>query len=147
MINRLRLCKRYRSAWIFAPDIEAYSIPLKHDLNAIKGSLEPPERYTGQLPEPVPEKLKKKIFGNIRVSDTLFLFAFVAGSVSRVYLIGEKHSYVQEFSNLASQRRKESFCMTLDQLELDEYQVYVEVDNQIYHLKNEIRVERSQKEK
>ena len=120
---------------------------MKHDLKAIKGSLEPPERYTGQLPEPVPEKLKKKIFGNIRVSDTLFLFAFAAGSVSRVYLIGEKHSYVQEFSNLASQRRKESFCMTLDQLELDEYQVYVEVDNQIYHLKNEIRVERSQKEK
>ena len=37
--------------------------------------------------------------------------------------------------------------MTLDQLELDEYQVYVEVDDQIYHLKNEIRVERSQKEK
>ena len=147
MINRLRLCKRYRSAWIFTPDIEAYSIPLKHDLNAIKGSLEPPERYTGQLPEPVPEKLKKKIFGNIRVSDTLFMFAFAAGSVSRVYLIGEKHSYVQEFSNLAPKRRKESFCMTLDQLELDEYQVYVEVDNQIYHLKNEIRVERSQKEK
>ena len=147
MINRLRLCKRYRSAWLFEPDIEAYSVPLKHDLDVVKGSLEPPEKYTGNLPEAVPEKLKKKIFGNIRVSDTLFLFAFFAGSVQNVYLIGEKHSYVQRFTGLAKKQQKESFCMTLDQLELDEYQVYVEVDDQIYHLKNEIRVERSQKEK
>ena len=87
------------------------------------------------------------MFGNIRVSDTLFLFAFFAGSVQNVYLIGEKHSYVQRFTGLAKKQQKESFCMTLDQLELDEYQVYVEVDDQIYHLKNEIRVERSQKEK
>lgn len=147
MINRLRLCKRYRSAWVFAPDIEAYSVPLQHDLDAVKGSLEPPEKFTGSLPEPVPEKLKKKVFGNIRVSDTLFLFAFFAGSVQNVYLIGETYSYVQRFSKLAPQKRRSSFCMTLDQLELDEYQVYVEVDDQIYHLKNEIRVERSQKEK
>ena len=147
MINRLRLCKRYRSAWLFEPDIEAYSVPLKHDIDAVKGNLEPPEKFTGSLPEPVPEKLKKKVFGNIRVSDTLFLFAFFAGSVQNVYLIGEKHSYVQRFTGLAKKQQKESFCMTLDQLELDEYQVYVEVDDQIYHLKNEIRVERSQKEK
>lgn len=148
MINRLRLCKRYRSAWIFAPDIESYSIPLQHDIGAVKGSLEPPEVFTGKLPETVPEKLKKKIFGNIRVCDNMFLFSFFAGSVQNVYLMGEKHSYVQQFTDLAPNRKKkESFCMTIDQLKPDEYQVYVEVDNQIYHLKNEIRVERSQKEK
>lgn len=147
MKNRLRLCKRYRSAWIFDPDIESYSVPLAHDVDAVKGNLAPPEEYCGKLPEEVPEKLKKRIFGNIRISDTLFLFSFFAGTVQNVYLVGEKHSYVQHFSHLKKKDVKESFCIMLDQLELDEYQVYVEVENQIYHLKNEIRVERSHNEK
>ena len=38
-------------------------------------------------------------------------------------------------------RKKESFAIPLDQLELDEYQVYVEYDGKVYYLKNEIRVE------
>ena len=150
MINRLRLCKRYRSAWEFKPDIEAYSVPLEHDLDAVKGTIAPPALYESvngeTLPEAVAEKLKKRYFGNIRVSDTLFLFAFCPGTVQNVYLIGETQSYVQCFEGLETRPRKESFCMALDQLELGEYQVYVEFDNQIYHLKNEIRVERSQQE-
>lgn len=147
MLNRLRLCKGYRSAWLFEPDISSYAEPLSHDMDVVVGGLEPPEPFRGTLPEASEDKLRKKIFGNIRVVDELFLFAFRPGTVQRVYLIGEKYSYVQDFSRLKRLPKKKSFSIALDQLEYDEYQVFVEVENQIYHLKNEIRVERSKKEK
>lgn len=141
MINRLRLCKRFSRAWLFEPDIGAYSRPLDKDLKVIHGQLDPPEVFEGTLPIPCGEKLKKKVFGNIRVSQNLFLFAFYPGTVSRVYLIGEKYSYVQDYSQLKLKRRKESFAIALDQLQYDEYQVYVEYDGNVYQLKNEIRIE------
>lgn len=147
MINRLRLYKGYRSAWLFEPDISSYCAPLVHDMDVVKGSLKPPAPFEGTLPEAVPDRLKKKYFGNTRVSDEMFLFAFRPGTVQHVYLVGENKSYVQDFTKLRKKPRKESFAIALDQLECDEYQVYVEYETQLYHLKNEIRVERSNKAK
>jgi hypothetical protein len=147
MINRLRLCRVYRGAWVFEPDIPAYSVPLAENVQTVLGSLTPPEPFSGTLPEESPEKLKKKIFGNVRVSDRIFLFAFRPGTVQKVYLVGQEHSYVQDFSRLKKRLRKMSFSIALEQLECDEYQVYVEYNDQVYHLKNEIRVEWSKKKK
>jgi hypothetical protein len=142
MMNRLRLCKAYRSAWIFEPDISSYAKPLAPDGEMVLGSLAPPKPFSGELPPESEEKLKKKIFGNIRISDRLFLFAFRPGTVQKVYLVGEGHAYVQDFSRLQKKPRKTSFSIALDQLECDEYQVYVEYDGLAYHLKNEIRIEK-----
>lgn len=146
-INRLRLCKVYRGAWIFKPDIGAMSRKMGHDSDVLFGELQPPEVFEGTLPEAVEDRLRKKIFGNLRVRGDLFLCAFKPGSVQKVYLIGEQHSYVQDFSMLPQRRLKQSFAISLKGLKRDEYQIYVEYGDQIYHLKNEIRVERSQNNK
>jgi hypothetical protein len=143
MINRLRLSKGYRSAWIFKPDISSYAKPLTPDGEMVLGSLQPPQPFLGDLPALSEEKLKKKIFGNIRISDRLFLFAFRPGTVQKVYLVGKSHAYVQDFSRLQKKPRKITFSIALDQLECDEYQVYAEYDGLAYHLKNEIRIEKT----
>ncbi len=146
VINRLRLYKRYCQAWLFEPDIVACSKALEKNLDVIHGQLNPPEIFEGQLPEPSEEKLKKRIFGNIRLCGNLFLFAFRPGTVQKVYLIGENYSYVQDYSGLKRKRKKISFTIPVNQLQYDEYQVYVEYDGEIYQLKNEIRVESKQTE-
>lgn len=142
VINRLRLCKTFRGGWSFAPDIVDCAKPLEKELDVIYGALNPPQEYTGTLPAPTNEKLKRKVFGNTRVYGDLFVFAFCPGTVRNVYLVGEKHAYVQDFSGLISKRRKENFSIALDALACDEYQVYVEYDGKIYQLKNEIRIEK-----
>ena len=141
VINRLRLCKVFHQAWLFQPDITSYSRPLEKNPDVIHGRLVPPKMYEGEVPVPCDEKLKKKIFGNIRVCGNLFLFAFYPSTIDRVYLVGKKHTYMEDYSELKLKRKKESFAIPLDQLELDEYQVYVEYDGKVYYLKNEIRVE------
>ena len=142
VINRLRLCKTFHQAWFFQPDIASYSQPVSKKLDVIYGHLSAPSEYTGQIPTPCAEKLRKKIFGNIRVCRDLFLFAFYPGTVERVYLVGEKHCYMQDYSKLKRKRRRESFALALDQLQQEEYQVYVDYDGNTYQLKNEIRIER-----
>lgn len=141
VINRLRLCKIFHQAWLFEPDVEAYSHPLEKKQDVIYGHLSPPPVYSGAVPQPCEDKLRKMIFGNIRVCGNLFLFAFYPGTIGKVYLIGEKHSYMQDYSKLELKRKKQSFAIALDQLEHDEYQVYVEYDGDVYQLKNEIRIE------
>lgn len=141
VINRLRLCKIFHQAWFFQPDIPAYSQPVPKKLDVIYGHLSAPSKYTGKIPDPCGEKLRKKIFGNIRVCGELFLFAFYPGTVEKVYLVGEKYCYMQDYSGLKLKRRKESFAIALDQLQKDEYQVYVDYDGDTYQLKNEIRIE------
>lgn len=142
VINRLRLCKTFHQVWLFRPNIKAYSRPIQKRLEVVYGQLAPPSVYHGELPQLCEEKLKKKIFGNIRVCGSLFLFAFYPGTVSRVYLLGEHHAYMVDYSHLMLKRRKKSFAIALDRLEQDEYQVCVEYDDQVYQLKNEIRIEK-----
>ncbi len=146
VINRLRLYKRYCQAWLFEPDIPACSKALEKNLDVIHGQLSSPEIFEGQLPEPTQEKLKKKIFGNVRLCGNLLLFSFRPGTVQKVYLIGEKYSYVQDYSGLERKMKKIGFTIPVNQLQYDEYQVFVEYGGDIYQLKNEIRVESRQKE-
>lgn len=141
VINRFRLCKIYHRAWLFQPDIRSCSKALEKNLDVIHGQLDPPEIFEGSIPQPCEEKLKKKIFGNIRVCGSLFLYAFYPGTIQKVYLVGEKYSYLQDYSTLKLKRKRESFAIALNQLKHDEYQVYVEYDGKVYQLKNEIRVE------
>lgn len=143
VINRLRLCKIFHQAWLFEPDIKSYSRPLEKKLDVIHGYLAPPPVYEGEMPNLCEDKLRKKIFGNIRVCGNLFLFAFYPGTIGKVYLIGENHSYMQDYSQLKLKRRRQSFAIALDQLQYDEYQIYVEYDGAVYQLKNEIRIEKS----
>ena len=42
-------------------------------------------------------------------------------------------------------KQKMGFSVSLDQLDFDEYQVYVEYEGKAYHLKNEIRIEKKTK--
>lgn len=141
VINRMRLCKVYRQAWLFEPDIPSYSMSLQKKADVVHGYLSPPAAYDGEVPVPCEEKLKKKIFGNIRICGNLFLYAFYPSTVQRVYLVGREHCYMQDYSELKLKRKRMSFSIALDSLACDEYQVYVEYDGKVYQLKNEIRIE------
>lgn len=143
VINRLRLGKVFHKAWIFEPDIKACSQPSEKKLDVIYGHLAAPSVYDGEMPQLSEERLRKRIFGNIRVCGDLFLFGFYPGTVKRVYLVGENNTYMVDYSMLKLRRKKQSFAIALDRLKQDEYQICVEYDGNVYQLKNEIRVEGS----
>ncbi len=70
----------------------------------------------------------------------LFLFAMVPGMIDRIYFIGEKNKYVQDYSNIKPLDNKRFFAIMLEGFKEDEYFVYVESEGVSYKLRNEIRV-------
>ena len=142
VINRFNLRRAFGNIWRFQPDITSYGEPLEKNMDVFLGKLPPPERFTGVLPPLSEEKMEKRYFGKIRLCGSLFLYKFYPGMIQRVYLVGEKGAYVQDYSHLTAGNRRYSFVTALNQLDYDEYQVYVEYDGNVYRLKNEIRIER-----
>ncbi len=145
-INRFILRRGFGNVWEFTPDISSYGTPLDRKENVILGQLEPPERFCGELPPLSEEKLKKRYFGKIHLCGSLLLFRFYPGMIQRVYLVGEKNSYVQDYSGLLPRQVRRSFGIALGQLACDEYRIFVEYDGSVYQLKNEVRIE-TQKDK
>lgn len=139
-VKRTEFSKAFISAWKFKPRIEDYCVPLEKNDNVVFGNLKPPKEYTGQLPEVANEKIDREYFGRVRLCDNLFLFAMVPGTVDRIYFIGKKNKYVQEYSEIEPAKRKSFFAIMLEGLKTDEYFIYVESEGMAYKLKNEIRI-------
>lgn len=139
-IKRTEFTKAFISAWEFKPHIEDYCKPLERNDNVVFGSLKPPEEFTGQMPETADEKIDRDYFGRIRLCDNLFLFTMVPGMADRIYFIGKKNKYVQDYSNIKPVERKRFFAIMLEGLKPDEYFIYVESGGMTYKLRNEIRV-------
>ncbi len=141
VINRMELCRTFRQAWVFEPDLAGYAVPLEKNIKVIHGQMTPPAEFSGKLPEASDKKLRKRIFGQNRLVGSLLLFAIYPGTVQHVYLVGKTHSYVQDYTMLELSKRRQSFAIDLSHIAIGEYLIYVEYDGNLYLLKNEIRVE------
>lgn len=139
-VKTTNLSKAFISAWEFNPDIKDYCAPLERNGNVVFGSLTPPEEFEGQIPPLADEKIDRDYFGRIRLCGSLFLFAMVPGMIDRIYFIGEKNKYVQDYSNIKPLDNKRFFAIMLEGFKEDEYFVYVESEGMSYKLRNEIRV-------
>lgn len=81
--------------------------------NVVFGSLKPPEEYTGQIPETADEKVDRDYFGRIRLCDSLFLFMMMPGMVDRIFFVGKKNKYVQDYSGIKPVGRKKFLLLRL----------------------------------
>lgn len=140
------LVKRYfnrsvTKVWLFEPDILSFCKPVKITSEVVFGELAPPEEFTGNLPELAEEKLGRAYFGNVFLCGELFIGYFLPGCIPRIYLVGKKHSYVQDYEGMkAVSRRKFPFAISLKELAPDEYHIFVESQNVVHRLKHEIRI-------
>ena len=100
------------------------------------------DKFEGTLPVLSEDKMDRYYFGNGRICDNLFLCNMRPGTVDRIYFIGEKYAYVKDMENVRFVDKKESFAIPLDDFGKDEYHVYIEYNDEVHKLKNEIRIVR-----
>ena len=143
--NRMDLNQDFRKCWEFAPEIASYDDPVPQNNELILGKISAPAEFKGQLEEPAQHRIRKKFFGRTHLQGDLFIFAFAPGDVKKVYLMGEKYKFVQDYSALKKRIRKQSFAISLEELPQDEYVVYVRLRGELYRLKNEIRIQDKKK--
>lgn len=141
-LHSVSIKKVFSNAWIFAPDIHDYCVSMEKNDNVIFGKLNPLDKFEGTLPELSEDKVDRYYFGNGRICDNLFLCNMRPGTVDRIYFIGEKYAYVKDMENVRFVDKKESFAIPLDDFGKDEYHVYIEYNDEVHKLKNEIRIVR-----
>lgn len=140
--NQISLAKIYLNAWKFNPDIASYSQSIETSQKTVFGSLESPAVFHGMMPQETEERLSKEYFSRPHMCDNLFLFAMFPGAVDKIYFIGNNNAYVQDYQRLSQGKRKEIFAIQVDQMEEDEYFLYLESQGVVHKLKNEIRIVR-----
>ena len=141
-LHSVSIKKVFSNAWIFAPDIHDYCVSMEKNHNVIFGKLNPLDKFEGTLPALSEDKMDRYYFGNGRICDNLFLCNMRPGTVDRIYFIGEKYAYVKDMENVRFVDKKESFAIPLDDFGKDEYHVYIEYNDEVHKLKNEIRIVR-----
>lgn len=132
--------KAFNKVWLFEPQIKKFAQPVETTDNVIFGSLTPPVPFSGQMPQVTEERIDREYFSGARLCDDLFISYILPGRVDRIYFAGEQHTYVQDYSNMVVGRVKFPFAIPLKELEADEYYIYVESQNVVHRLKNEIRI-------
>ncbi len=138
--RKAEFTKAFISTWAFKPDLADYCQSMEKNDNALLGKLNPPEEYYGELPEISEEKIDRDYFGRVKLCDSLFLFNMEPGMIQRIYFVGEKNSYVEDYSEITPTDKRCYFAIPLDGLAKDEYYVYVECQGVLHKLKNEIRI-------
>ncbi len=126
--------------WLFQPDIKQFTTRISEETDMVFGTLQPPAAFHGQLPPEDEERIERIYFGGVRLCGNILLYNILPGRIDRVYFIGEKFSYVQDYSGLKPANRKVSMATLLKDFEVDEYQVLVESRGVTHRLKNDIRV-------
>lgn len=137
------ITKAYNNAWEFEPDIMSYCTSMEKNEKFVFGKIQSPVEYTGELPEVSEERIEKEYFGRVKVCDDILLCAVLPGEIDRIYIVGEKKSYVQNYSDIKPMDKKVFLAISLDEMPDDEYYIYVERDKIAYRLKYEIRIERN----
>lgn len=140
-INRT-LCfkKAFNKVWLFEPDISQFAHAVETTDHVIFGNLSAPDVFRGEMPPESEEPIDREYFSGVRLCDDLFLSNILPGRIDRIYFVGEKHAYVQDYSNMVVGRVKFPFAIPLNDFEVDEYYIYVESQNMVHRLKNEIRI-------
>ena len=128
------------TVWEFEPDISRYGevVPVSKDV--IFGTLAAPQVFTGELPELQSERIPRAVFSGSRICGELYVCNMLPGTVSKVYLVGEAHAYVQDYTGMLEKRVKYPFVISLHELKKDTYHVYAEFEGKVYLIKNEIRI-------
>ena len=139
-LHRLGIRKAFTNAWIFNPNIKDLCFSMKKNDSIIFGKLNPLDRFEGKLPPVADDKIDRYFFANGRICDELFLCNIRPGTVDRIYFIGKNNAYVKDMEDVAFIDKKESIAIPLDQFEKDEYDIYVEYNDKVYKLKNDIRI-------
>lgn len=140
------LAKRYLNrsvtkVWLFEPDLLSFCKPVKITSEVVIGSIAPPEEFAGTLPELDEERIARAYFGNVYLYGELLIVHMMPGCVSRIYLVGKEHSYVQDYEGMrTTYQRKYPFAISLQGLAADEYHIFVESQDVVHRLKHEIRV-------
>jgi len=140
LLRQVDFCRAVNMVWIFQPDILQFCIPAGKNKQVTFGVLTDPEIFDGQMPPEAEEPIERMYFGNIRLCDDLFISRILPGRIDRVYFVGKKHTYVQDYSGMAVGKLKVSFAISLAGFEADEYCIFVESRNAVHRLKNRIRV-------
>lgn len=126
--------------WLFQPDILEFCKPVPLRGEAVFGKIAPPEEFHGILPEEAEEPIDRTYFGGIRLCGELFVSYILPGRIDRVYFVGEKHTYMQDYEGMKAGKAKVSFASSLAEFAVDEYSILVESRNVVHRLKNKIRI-------
>ena len=127
-------------AWLFKPDILEFCKPVALVEDVIFGTIAPPEEFQGILPAEVKEPIDRMYFGGIRLCGDLFVSFILPGRIDRVYFVGEKHSYMQNYEGMKVGKVRLSFVISVAEFAVDEYSIFVESRGAVHRLKNKIRV-------
>lgn len=133
--------KAANKVWLFKPDILEFCKPIPFSHDVLFGTITSPEVFTGELPPEKDEPINRAYFGNVRLCDDLFIGYILPGRVSRIYLAGKKHCYVQDYTGMKIiGKSRFPMAISLTGLAKDEYSVLVESRDVVHRLKNDIRV-------
>lgn len=136
----IALAKVFTKAWIFKPNLEDCCKAVPFNKKVLFGSLHDPQVFDGTFPKVSDESFDRKYFRKVTVCDDLFLFSMVPGYVHRLYFKGENCTYVQDYTRIAGDDAMKRFVITMKNFAQDEYDIYVEMKDGVYKLKNEVRV-------
>ncbi len=142
-VRRIAVKKVFNNAWEFIPNIAEYCSPIQADDNVIIGDPLLPVKIDEDIKETTEKKLPKRFFGNTSLSAGMFLFSIRTKAVDAVYLKGEKATYMADYSQIKKRSKRETFMINVHGLPVDDYFIYVKCNNEIYMVKDEIRVEKS----
>lgn len=139
--SRRIMNKAANKVWLFEPDILDFCRPIPCSKEVLFGTIASPEVFTGTLPAEVDEPINRAYFGNVRLCDDLFIGYVLPGRISRIYLVGKKHCYVQNYVGMdIIGKSRFPMAISLAGLAKDEYNVFVESRDVVHRLKNDIRV-------
>lgn len=141
IVSRRVVSKAANKVWLFEPDISDFCKMVAPSANVVFGALDSPEVFTGELPAESDEPINRAYYGNVRLCDSLFIGYILPGRVSRVYLIGKEHRYVQDYTGMhIIGKRRFPMAISLEGLAKDEYSILIESRDVVHRLKNSIRV-------
>ncbi len=141
VLGKWYLNRPVTKVWLFEPDILSFCRPVEVTPEVVFGEVAPPAEFGGSLPNMAEEPLGRANFGNVFLCGELLIGYILPGCVSRIYLVGKKHSYVQDYQGMKTiYKRKFPLAISLKGLASDEYHVFVESQDVVHQLKHEIRV-------
>lgn len=140
VLGQVDLKRRFNKAWVFEPDTGQFEKAVPVTQNVVLGSLKPPKPFEGELPPLSEEPVNREYYGGTKLCGDILQCGILPGTIDRIYFVGKKHQYVQDYSKMKAKKRKFSLAVALGELKADEYQIYIEYENEVHLLKNEIRI-------
>lgn len=140
VLGQVDLRRKFNKAWTFEPDIGQFAKPVPVTQDVVFGNLNPPKVFDGELPPLSEEPVNREYYSATKLCGDILQCTILPGSIDGIYFVGKKHKYVQDYSKMAEKKRKFPLAIALGELAADEYRVYIEYEDEVHLLKNEIRI-------